>query len=91
MTYEPVSTLEDLDSLDQDEIVRGYTECRKGDPEPGANSNRSYWHGWTTRACDNGERQITPEHRLLAAAWLKRERERYIDGKIPSLAERRRL
>lgn len=91
MTHEPVTTLEDLDSLDQDQIVKGYMECRKEDPEPGANSDRGYWHGWCRRAEDNGEREITPEHRILARAYLARERERYANGKISSLAERCRL
>jgi hypothetical protein len=53
--FQPVATKADLDTLDPDEIVAGYLEFRKGDPEPGPNRGRAYWHGWRNRAHDAGE------------------------------------
>lgn len=41
-TFEPVLTLDDLDSLDDAEIVEGYCDWRPGDPEPGLNRGRAY-------------------------------------------------
>jgi len=54
-TFEPVRTVADLLSLDQTEITRGYTDWISGDPEPGGNQGRAYWHGWCNRARDAGE------------------------------------
>lgn len=54
-TYEPVRTLADLMTLDSDEIVAGYLEAQPGDPEPGPNRSRAYWHGWRNRMCDRGK------------------------------------
>lgn len=78
MTFEPVSTLDDLDSLNDDEIVAGYREWRKGDPQPGPNRGRAYWHGWMNAARDHGEQPISPEARELAHVWLQRERQRRV-------------
>lgn len=64
--YAPVATLADLRTLDEAEIMLGYMEFRRGDPEPGNNRGRSYWHGWMNAARDHGERPQTPECRLLA-------------------------
>lgn len=55
MNFEPVRTIADLETLDEDEIVAGYTEYHKGDPEPGPNRGRSYWHGWRNAAIDHRE------------------------------------
>lgn len=50
----PVSTLAELDTLDDDEIVEGYRDGRAGEPEPGDNRSKSYWHGWRNGARDGG-------------------------------------
>lgn len=42
----PVTTAEQLDALDDDEIMEGYWDGRAGEPEPGNNRSLSYWHGW---------------------------------------------
>lgn len=55
MSFEPVATLADLDTLDSDEIVDGYRSFAKGDPEPGPNRGRAFWHGWRNAACDAGQ------------------------------------
>jgi len=42
----PVETLEELDTLDDAEIQEGYRDGWTGEPEPGDNRSKSYWHGW---------------------------------------------
>ena len=53
--FEPVRTLSDLKSLDEDQIVEGYRSAERGDPEPGENRGRAFWHGWRNRMIDLGE------------------------------------
>ena len=69
----PVATWADLVTLDGDEILAGYMEYQKGDPEPGPNRGRAYWHGWMNAARDHGERPHTPESRQLAHEMYGRE------------------
>lgn len=51
--FTPVRTVVDLDTLDDAEIVAGYRDFRPGDPEPGENRGRAYWHGWRNRKADH--------------------------------------
>ncbi len=53
--FDPVLTVSDLDTLDRAEILAGYREFVSGDPEPGANRGRAYWHGWRNAARDHGQ------------------------------------
>ena len=57
MNFEPVRTVADLETLDDAEILAGYLETKRGDPEPGINRGRAYWHGWRNRMIDLGEIQ----------------------------------
>lgn len=77
--FQPVATLADLDALDDDDIVAGYRDFRSGDPEPGLNRGRAYWHGWRNAARDQGQIESWPESSLLAKAWMMRERARRHD------------
>ena len=74
MNFKPVTTFDDLDGLDHDQMVEGYLSARRGDPEPGANRSRSYWHGWRCRMMDFGELQIDSRHRNLVREYLARQR-----------------
>ncbi len=65
MNFKPVETLEDLNSLNPDEILEGHLSAERGDPEPGPNRGRSYWHGWRTRMMDLRELPIDETHRKL--------------------------
>ena len=73
--FTPVMTLDDLDTLDEAEIIEGYRDYRKGDPEPGPNRGRAYWHGWMNAARDHGERPATAEARILVREYLRRKRQ----------------
>ena len=50
--FEPVRTKADLDSLNEDDILEGYLSADRGDPEPGPNRGRAFWHGWRNRMID---------------------------------------
>lgn len=51
----PVTTFEDLECLNGDEITDGYGAGIRGEPEPTASIfTRSYWHGWRNGARDGG-------------------------------------
>ena len=55
MNFESVSTKADLETLDAKEIFEGYLSAERGDPEPGLNRGRGFWHGWRNRMIDLGE------------------------------------
>lgn len=50
----PVETAEDLNGLDEDEIVAGYRSGFHGEPEPGSDKSRAFWHGWRNGRVDIG-------------------------------------
>lgn len=68
MNFAPVSTLADLDALDHDQVVEGYRSAERGDPEPGPNRGRAYWHGWRCRMMDLGGMPIDQAAMDLARA-----------------------
>jgi hypothetical protein len=74
MNFAPVESLNDLDGLDHDQVVEGYASAERGDPEPGENRGRSYWHGWRCRMMDYG--YIVPDegHRRLVREYLDRQK-----------------
>lgn len=70
MNFKPVSTLEDLSSLHDDQIVEGYRAAKRGDPEPGHNHGRAYWHGWCNRMRDMGELPYSESSAKLAREYV---------------------
>jgi hypothetical protein len=52
----PVTTVAELDTLDATEIIEGYLSGLDGDPEPGDNRSKAFWHGWR-----NGHMDLTGE------------------------------
>ncbi len=66
MTFEPVRTLADLESLNEADIFDGYMSAERGDPEPGENRGRAFWHGWRNRMIDLGEIPHDDASRQLA-------------------------
>lgn len=52
--FKPVETVADLEMLDPEEIRDGYWSGWDGDPEPGNNRSRAFWHGWRNGARDKG-------------------------------------
>lgn len=66
--FAPVTTLDDLATLDEAEMLEGYWDGFKGAPEPGNNRSRSYWHGWRNGAVDGRHRQGDAAQAELARA-----------------------
>lgn len=50
----PVQSFADLEQLNAEDIRDGYHAGRAGDPEPGHNHGRAYWHGWRNGMVDSG-------------------------------------
>lgn len=72
---EPVTTLEDLESLERDEVMEGYRDGIAGEPAPGGNRSRSYWHGWRNGMVDGGHMPKDAAQAALAKAYLRRKAE----------------
>lgn len=49
----PVRTWAELQTLDHAEIMEGYEDGFRGDPEPGDNRSKAYWHGWRNGHLDH--------------------------------------
>lgn len=64
--FKPVRTKADLLNLDDDEVIAGYWSGRDGDPAPGSDKSRSFWHGWRNGRADGGFDPIDPAQRQLA-------------------------
>lgn len=73
--FAPVTTLADLETLDPAEMVEGYASAERGDPEPGENRGRAFWHGWRCRMFDYGELRADEGHRRLVREWVAAQRE----------------
>lgn len=68
--YQPVTTLADLATLDNVEVMEGYWYGFEGWPEPGNNRSRSFWHGWRNGALDGGHIKKDQDHAALAHNYL---------------------
>jgi hypothetical protein len=66
MPHKPVTTLAEFDALDPDEVLGGHQAALSGEPEPGDNCSRAYWHGWCVHMMAIGALPMTPEHLALA-------------------------
>ncbi|WP_398482535.1 hypothetical protein [Tardiphaga sp.] len=73
VNFPVISTLAELDALDDDEIFAGYTEAKPTDPEPGENRGKAYWHGWCNRQRDAGVLDWNPIHADLVHQCRLRE------------------
>jgi hypothetical protein len=72
--FEPVRTYSDLESLDENQIFEGYLSTERGDPEPGQNRGRAFWHGWRNRMIDLGELPHDDASAQLAREFLAAQR-----------------
>lgn len=73
MNFEPVRTLADLQTLSEDDMVEGYRSAERGDPEPGPNRGRAFWHGWRNRMMDFGELPHDEASRQLVHEYVNRK------------------
>jgi hypothetical protein len=70
MSARSVATLDELLALDEAELLEGYWDGFKGEPEPGDNRSLAYWHGWRNGASDKGFRKPDAEQLKLAHLYL---------------------
>lgn len=62
----PVTTVDELLTLNDAEIVEGYNDGYRGEPEPGGNRSKSYWHGWRNGRVDGGHDEKDMAMAILA-------------------------
>lgn len=62
----PVSTIAELETLDERDVLHGYFAGLAGREEPGVEFNRAYWHGWRNGMMDGRRAPIDPEAGALA-------------------------
>lgn len=72
----PVTTVAELEALDQTEMVEGYWDGYHGEPEPGDNRSLSYWHGWRNGAVDGKHREGDAAQAKLAHEYVEALRQR---------------
>lgn len=72
--FEPIRTYSDLESLDEGQIIEGYLSTERGDPEPGQNRGRAFWHGWRNRMIDLGELPHDEASAQLAREFVAAQR-----------------
>lgn len=66
----PVEDAAELALLDEAEMIEGYHDGRSGEPEPGGNRSKSYWHGWRNGRVDGHHAEPDAAMRLLAQSAL---------------------
>lgn len=67
----PVETVEELEMLDEAEMLDGFIDGFRGEPEPGDNRSKAYWHGWRNGRSDRTG-TVDAAQRKLAAAVVRR-------------------
>lgn len=74
MKFEPCYTVADLETLNEDDLLEGYMSAQRGDPEPGENRGRAFWHGWRNRMIDYGELQPDAASMALAHDYVSQKK-----------------
>lgn len=81
VNFPVIATLEEFDALDSDQVFAGYVEAKPGDPEPGENRGKSYWHGWCNRMRDAGVLDCNPTHaNVVHLVRLREDALRHVKG-----------
>jgi len=76
--YKPVVTIEDFDTINNDECLEGYLYGRSDkawEPLPCINNfSRSFYHGYLNGMVDTGKLKLSDEQKELAKALRKADR-----------------
>ncbi len=72
--FRPISEIDDLEKQDEAEMSIGYMAGLRGDPAPGSQHSRSFWHGWRNGMVDSGRAKIDSAQQDLARAIVMRQR-----------------
>ena len=67
--FNPVRTVEDFRTLDDGDVLEGYLGGFDGEPPPGSNRSRAYWHGWRNGMVDSARSLPDLAHIALAEAF----------------------
>ena len=70
--FRPVSTIADFKNLDDGEMLEGYLDGFQGEPAPGSDRSRSYWHGWRNGMIESGRLEADQPYEMLAQAFEAR-------------------
>lgn len=65
----PITTIEQLSKLDDDEMVLGYKAGFDGRPNY-TKTNQSYWHGFMNGEVDSGRAKTSIEQQELARVFI---------------------
>ena len=60
----PIRTVAELEILDDEDILAGYLDGFAGEPEPGDNRPKGYWHGWRNGHSDRTHTVDDAQHAL---------------------------
>lgn len=60
--------------LINDEVVEGYRSGYCGEPEPGSDKSRSFFHGWRNGRVDGGHDTIDRAQAEFARSYVMRSR-----------------
>lgn len=71
--FKEIKTVEQLDAMDSDLMVKGYLAGRKDAPDY-TQRDQSYWHGYLNGQVDGGHMQISETQCALARAVVARWR-----------------
>jgi len=74
MSERSVPNLAAVNALDQAEIIEGYWEGRRNEPEPGGNRSLAHWHGWRCRMSDAYLRAPDDEMMQIAREFVAASR-----------------
>jgi len=69
----PVATLEDLETLNSDEVMEGYRDGMRNE-RCGDNRSRSFWHGWKNGMTDFGHMERDWASAELARRYVEKSR-----------------
>lgn len=79
----PVSTVAELETLDERDILHGYLAGLNGRDEPGVEFNRAYWHGWRNGMRDKGRipgdaAMAALAHEIVVSGYLRKQMQRTV-------------
>lgn len=77
--FTPITTLEQLNQLNEMEVIEGYWEGKNKEPEPGGNRGLSCWHGWRNGMMDGKHMPIDEAARKLVKAIVDGKRQQHHD------------
>lgn len=72
--FTPVTTMSELNLLNEDDILQGYRDGLWGWATPDSTKSRGWHHGYANAMVDTWQAKITPEQAKLAREYVKQWR-----------------